>query len=351
MEQQIRFCSAPDGAQLAWAAHGRGPPLVKAANWLTHLEYDWESPVWRHWLEGLGERHTLIRYDERGCGLSDRELGELSLDTWVADLEAVVEAAGSDRFTLLGISQGAAIALAYAVRHPERVSRLVLYGAYARGRRKRGDPAQVEQAEALLSIIRAGWGSLNPVFRRVFSTLFFPDGSSEQLDWFDELQRVSTSAEIAIELRRAREHVDVTELAGRVRASTLVLHARGDEMVPYSEGRLLATLIPGARLVPLESRNYILLASEPAWPAFLDEVNAFLGSAPATQPLLLDELSPREREVLELVAAGLSNEEIAGRLYLSVRTVERHLSNVYAKLRISGKAARAAAAARYSQLS
>jgi pimeloyl-ACP methyl ester carboxylesterase/DNA-binding CsgD family transcriptional regulator len=350
VEQQIRFCTAGDGTQLAWAAHGRGPPLVKAANWLTHLEYDWQSPVWRHWLEGMGERHTLIRYDERGCGLSDREIGDPSLDAWVGDLEAVVDAAGHERFALLGISQGGAIAIAYAVRHPERVSQLVLYGAYARGRRKRGDPAQVEQAEALLSIIRAGWGSSNPVFRRVFSTLFFPDGTPEQMAWFDELQRVSTSAEIAVELRRAREHVDVTEQAGRVSSPTLVLHGHGDEMVPYAEGRLLATSIPGARLVPLESRNHILLANEPAWPAFLKELNAFLGTAPATTPLLLEELSAREREVLELVAAGLSNDEIAEQLYLSVRTVERHLSNVYAKLRISGKAARAAAAARYSQL-
>ena len=352
VDQEIRFCRAPDGATLAYAIHGRGPPLVRAATWLTHLEYDWQSPVWRHWLQGLGQRHTVIRYDERGCGLSDRELGELSLDQWVSDLESVVDAAGVERFALLGVSGGGSTSIAYAVRHPERVSHLVLYGASGRGRRRRGDPDEVERGDLVLQIIRVAWDDPTPLFRQVFTAMFLPDGTPQQLEWFDELQRASTSGEIAATLRRAREELDVTDMAEQVRVPTLVLHARDDQAVPFAEGRLLAARIPGARFVPLESRNHILLEHEPAWRLFIAELHDFLGAPePERAPAeALADLSAREREVIELVAAGLSNEEIAGRLYLSVRTVERHLSNVYAKLRISGKAARAAAAARFSQL-
>ena len=352
MNQAIRFCRAPDGVTLAYATHGRGPPLVRAATWLTHLEYDWQSPVWRQWLEGLGQRHTVIRYDERGCGLSDRELGELSLDQSVGDLESVVDTVGVERFALLGVSGGGFASVAYAARHPERVSQLVLYGASARGRRRRGDPDAVERGDLVLQIIRLAWEDPTPLFRQVFTAMFLPDGTPQQLEWYDELQRASTSGEIAATLRRARDELDVTGMAEKVRVPTLVLHARHDQAMPFGEGRLLAALIPGARFVPLDSRNHILLGNEPAWRLFIDELNGFLGTPePERAPAeALAELSAREREVLELVAAGLSNEEIAGRLYLSVRTVERHLSNVYAKLRISGKAARAAAAARFSQL-
>lgn len=352
MDQEIRFCTASDGVRLAYATHGQGPPLVRAATWLTHLEYDWQTPIWRHWLTGLGERHTIVRYDDRGCGLSDREIGRLGLDRWVGDLEAVTDAAGFDSFALLGVSGAAATAVAYAVRHPERVTHLVLYGGYTRGRRRRGDPQLDARADLMQQLIKVGWEDPTPLFRQVFTSMFLPDGSPDQMRWFDELQRASTAGPIAAALRRARDDVDVTDLAPRVRAPTLVLHARGEQAAPFEEGRRMASLIPGARFVPLDSRNHLLLEGEPAWSAFLDELNAFLGS-PEPQRRTDDglaELSAREVEVLELVAAGLSNEEIADRLYLSVRTVERHLSNVYAKLRISGKAARAAAAARFSQL-
>jgi pimeloyl-ACP methyl ester carboxylesterase/DNA-binding CsgD family transcriptional regulator len=323
---------------------------VRTATWLTHLEFDWESPVWRHWLEGLGQRHTVIRYDERGCGLSDRELGELSLDQWVGDLESVVDAAGVERFALLGVSGGGFSSVAYAVRHPERVSHLVLYGASARGRRRRGDPDAVERAELVHRIIRLAWDDPTPVFRQVFTAMFLPDGTPQQLGWFDELQRASTTGEIAASLRRAREELDVTDLAEQVRVPTLVLHARDDQAVPFAEGRLLAALIPGARFVALESRNHILLADEPAWEVFGGELSAFLGPGEASHAEVdLGELSNRELDVLALVAEGLDNQEIAARLYLSVRTVERHLTNIYAKLRVSGKAARAVAAVRFSR--
>lgn len=334
--------------RLAYAVHGSGPPLVRVASWLTHLELDWESPLWRHWLDQLGERHAVVRYDERGCGLSDKNLGDPSVDTWVGDLEEVVDAVGLERFALLGVSQGAAIAVAYAVRHPDRVSDLVLYGGYARGRRFRGE---ADEEDALLAAIRAGWTAPNPAFRRVFSMLFLPHATPEQMDWYEELLRQSTTAEAATRLFRARGGLNVSELAPQVRARTLVVHARDDRVVPVEEGRLLAALIPDAHFVLLESANHILLEDEPAWDAFRSELDAFLGTdSKPGPPVAIDELSVREREVLELVAAGLTNEAIAGRLHLSIRTVERHLTNIYAKLRVSGKAGRAAAAAVFVQL-
>jgi pimeloyl-ACP methyl ester carboxylesterase/DNA-binding CsgD family transcriptional regulator len=324
---------------------------VRAPSWLTHLEFDWESPLWRHWLDGLAEGHTVVRYDERGCGLSDRQVEDLSLDARVADLEAVIDAAGLERVDLLGLSQGGPAAIAYAARHPERVDHLVLYGTYARGRLRRDpSPSEREHAELMISLIRMGWGQGKPAFRRLFTTMFIPDASPEQMEWFDELQRVTTEPETAVRIRQARNAEDVTREAKQVVAPTLVLHARDDGLAPFAEGRLLATLIPGAQFVALESRNHILLADEPAWSEFRGELGAFLGTvAEPSAPDELGELSTRELEVLALVAEGLSNEEIAARLYLSVRTVERHLTNVYAKLRLSGKAGRAAAAARFSR--
>jgi pimeloyl-ACP methyl ester carboxylesterase/DNA-binding CsgD family transcriptional regulator len=346
--QQVRFCVAPDGVRVAFAVHGGGPPIVRVATWLTHLEFDWESPVWRHWLEELGRGHTVVRYDERGCGLSDRDPGELSIDAWVADLETVIDAAGLDRFALLGISQGAAIGLVYAARHPERVTDLVLYGGYARGRKFRTPNGRREE-DALIAAIHAGWERPTPTFRRVFSMLFVPDGTPEQMEWYDDLLLHSTTAETAARLYDARGSLDVVDVAPDVRVRTLVVHARDDHVVPVEEGRLLASLIPGAELVLVESANHILLEDEPAWQEFLAALRRFLGTeAPAPSSAAV--LSRRELEVLELVAAGLTNEAIAARLVLSVRTVERHLANVYAKLGVSGKAGRAAAAAQFSVL-
>jgi pimeloyl-ACP methyl ester carboxylesterase/DNA-binding CsgD family transcriptional regulator len=349
--QKLSFCTAPDGARLAYAVYGNGPPIVRTATWLTHLEFDWESPVWRHWLEALGEGHTVVRYDERGCGLSDREIDDMSMDARLADLEAVIDAAACERFALFGLSQGGPTAIAYAARHPERVSHLILYGTYARGRLMRGpSPSAEEHARLMVSLIRMGWGQNQPAFRRLYTTLFIPDATPDQMQWFDDLQRVTTDPETAVRIRDARNHDDVSREATEVTAPTLVLHGREDALVPFEEGRLIATLIPGARFVPLESRNHILLADEPAWARFSQELHDFLGTPDTPPGDDLPDLSNRELDVLALVADGLSNEEIATRLYLSVRTVERHLSNIYVKLRVSGKAGRAAAAARFSRL-
>ena len=349
---ETRFCTAPDGVGLAYAIDGDGPPLVKAGNWMTHLEYERESPVWRHWVRELSRGHTLVRYDERGCGLSDRHFdGVPTLDTFVGDLAAVVEAAGLDRFALLGVSGGGPTAVAYAVEHPETVSRLVLYGAYVLGRNKRG-PAEAEKSRLMIDLTRAGWGGAVPAFRQVFTSTYIPSAGEEQKRWYDELQQASSSGEMAARLWASRIDVDISETARHVTQPALVLHARHDRAVPYEEGRSLASLLPDACFVTLEGDNHILQEGEPAWDAFLSQVRAFLGDdelAPGDAGDI-GELSERECEVLQLVAEGMSNEQIADRLFLSTRTVERHLSNVYAKLRLSGKSARAAAAARYSRI-
>lgn len=276
--QKIRFCSAHDGVRIAYATSGSGPPLVKAANWITQLEYDWNSPVWRHWLEELGRAHTLIRYDERGCGLSDHDVADVSFDAWVRDLEAVADAEQLERFPLLGISQGCAVAIAYAVRHPERVSRLVLYGGYPVGRDYwRVLPQQELEATLLRNMIRIGWGRDNPAFRQVWGTLFVPDGTPEQHRWFDDLTR-TMPMENALRVIGLAHTIDVREQAACVKVPTLVLHARGDASIPFEVGRQLATLIPGARMVSLDSRNHVLLEHEPAWSRFVEEVRAFLAA-------------------------------------------------------------------------
>lgn len=277
LSQSIRFCTAPDGVRLAYAAVGQGPVLVKAANWLSHLEHDWSSPVWRHWLTGLGENHTLVRYDQRGCGLSDWNVEEFNLDAWILDLETVVDASGLERFPLLGISQGASIAVEYAVRHPEKVSHLILYGGYMRGRLKRNPtPQQQEESDVMLQLIRLGWGREHPAFRQVFTSLFLPDGTPEQFEAFNELQRISSSPEIAAKIVEGFRYIDVYEQTARITQPTLILHGKGDMRIPFEEGRLMAATIPNARLVPLESRNHILLESEPAWGRFMEEVDKFL---------------------------------------------------------------------------
>lgn len=262
--------------RIAYAEVGQGPPLLKAANWLNHLEYDWESPIWSHLLHELAAEHQLIRYDERGNGLSDWDVDDISFEDFVRDLESVVEATGIDRFALLGISQGCAVSIAYAVRHPERVSHLVLYGGFARGKRKRGSPKEVEQADALLTLMRQGWGRENPAFRQIFTSLFIPGATAEQVQWFNDLQRKTASPENAVRIRHAVDDIDVTDLLAHVTVPTLVLHCRSDAVQPFEEGRTLAAGIRGARFVALEGHNHLILEGDPGWRRFLDEVRNFL---------------------------------------------------------------------------
>ena len=276
LHQEIRFCTASDNIQIAYATAGEGPTLVKTANWLNHLEFDWESPIWRHVLHSLAEKHTLVRYDQRGTGLSDWDVEDISFEAWVRDLETVVDVAGLERFAILGISQGCGVAIEYAVRHPERVSRLVLYGGYARGRNKRGAPDQVEQDEAMIRLIEIGWGQDNPAFRQAFTSLMVPDASPVQMDWFNELQRRTATPENAVRVRHTQNDIDVTDQLGRISVPTLVLHVRDDSIVPFEEGRRMAAMIPGARFVALEGRNHLILEDEPAWPRFQQEVRNFL---------------------------------------------------------------------------
>lgn len=274
-QQEISFCRTPDGVRLAWAKVGQGPPLVKAANWMNHLEYDWESPVWHYLFEALASDYTLIRYDARGNGLSDWEVEDISLDAWVSDLETVVDAADIARFPLLGMSQGCAISIAYAVRHPDRVSHLILYGGYALGGLKRS-PAEKQKREAMATLMRLGWGTDDPTFRQLFTSQFIPEGTKEQFDYFNELQRRTTSPEGAVRYFRTVGAIDVRHLLPRVTVPTLVMHVRGDRVQPIEVGREIAAGIPGARFVSLPGQNHMFLQHEPAADRFFEEVALFL---------------------------------------------------------------------------
>lgn len=278
IEQRIKFCTAPDGVSIAYAVVGQGPPLLKAPNWMHHLEYDWQSPVWSHLLQALAEHHMLVRFDQRGNGLSDWDVPEITFEAHVSDLETVADAAGLERFALLGISQGCAFSIAYAVRHPERISRLVLYGGFARGSKYRSSEAQAQRAAAEETMILQGWGQNNPAFRQYFTTLFMPGATKKQMDWFNELQRVTISPENAVRLRQVSANTNVTDLLGKVSVPTLVLHCRDDGIVGFDEGRRMAAMIPNSRFVPLDGQNHLFLEDEPAWPRFLEEVTTFLAA-------------------------------------------------------------------------
>lgn len=336
LRQRIRYLRTEDGVQLAWAEIGTGPILVKAANWLAHLEYEPESPVWGHWIRFFGEHFRFLRWDERGCGLTDRTVDDLSFERWLGDLDAVVAASGVDEpFALLGISSGAAICAAYAARRPERVSRLILYGGYARGWAKRADSEVERQYRAMLELIRVGWGKENPVFRQVFTSRFIPGGSAAQIGWFNELCRRTSDGEMAARLLEARSTVDVSGLLGTIEAPTLVIHSRDDEVCPVSEARRLATGIPGAQFVELDSRNHILLEDEPAWARFQEVVLDFMGfAAPSdgAEDPAFARLTAREREVLALICQGLANADIGQSLAISEKTVRNHISNLFDKL-------------------
>jgi pimeloyl-ACP methyl ester carboxylesterase/DNA-binding CsgD family transcriptional regulator len=332
--QHIRYVNTADGARLAWAESGAGPAVVKAANWLAHLEYEWESPIWKHWLQFFSAHFRFIRYDERGCGMSEWRATKLDVERWTSDLDAVIGAAHAEEpIVLLGISQGAAASIVWAIRHPERVARLILYGGYAHGAYLRGTPESQATYRAIIELARAGWGSDNESYRQVFTSRFIPGGTEEQLGWFNDLCVKTTSPENAARLLESRARIDVVGLLPQVRTPTLVLHAREDGVTPFEEGRRLAAGIPGAQFVELDSRNHVLLEHEPAWERFQQAVLDFLGLAvPRGEDAAFAALSAREREILTLVTEGLGNADIAARLELSEKTVRNHISKVFDKL-------------------
>ena len=336
--QQIRFCTSRDGTRIAYAVAGDGPPLVRALQWGTHLELDWQTAVWRPWLSAMSDGHTLIRYDSRGSGLSDRDVEDFSSERHFEDLEAVVKACGLQRFAMIAITGGVASALMYTTRFPERVSCLVIYGSFLRGRIARDvTPAQREETEMLLRMIELGWGRDEPSFRQLFSSQLMPDATADQYRSLRELLRESASAANAARLLRSFHADDVSALAPQVQCPTLVLHPRDDQRVPFEQGRALAAAIPNARFVPLDSSNHILLEQEPAWRTFVAELRSFLLGTATTRTIAspvgkISGLTAREGQVLELVAQGIDNRRIGVRLYISEKTVRNNVSNVMAKL-------------------
>jgi pimeloyl-ACP methyl ester carboxylesterase len=339
---EIRFCSGFDGARIAYSVSGKGLPLVRASTWLSHLELDCTNAIWAPWLDELNSHFRLIRYDQRGCGLSDRDIKDISLDAWVADLEAVVDAAGLEQFVLFGMSQGGPIAAAYAARHPDRVGALILLGAYAQGRMKRPEAqAQREESQTLIKLIEVGWGSETPAFRQVFTTFFMPDASADEVRAFDELQRMSSSPQMAARIVEAFDYVDVCEVLPQIRCPALVFHSTHDARIPFEQGRLMASLIPGARFIPLESRNHVLVKGEPAWREFMDQSAAFARDAvgqPAADAARSSELNAREAAIAELVAQGLDNHQIAAHMGLSEKTVRNRVSELLGTLQVESRA-------------
>jgi len=336
-KQEIRFTHSADGTRLAYALAGDGYPLVRAAHWLTNIELDWQTPVWRPWFDAFASRYRFVRYDSRGCGMSDRNATDVSLDCLVTDLEAVVDAAGLDRFALLGTSQGGAISIAYAARHPERVSHLVLLGAFARGPLRRDpSPEQVESIRAQIKLIEVGWGQDNPAFLQLFTSQIFPRATPEQARSFNELQRMSCSPEQAARIVTAYYDFNASTYLPRVASPTLVLHARGDVRAPFATEALhIASSIPGARLVPLETNSHNPLAGEPAFDRVLEEIDAFVPRTRGGDAF--PSLTRRELEILELMARGCDNAQIAANLGLSEKTVRNHITNVFDKIAVENR--------------
>lgn len=343
LRQRTQLCTSRDGARIAYATSGSGPALVRAGNWLTHLELDWHNPVWQHWLETLSRDHTLVRYDLRGSGLSDRAVDRADIDTWVDDLDAVVTAAGLERFALLGLCHGGAMAIAYAARNPQRVSRLILFDSYARGALSDGseDARAAQEARSLGEMIELGWGKDTAAFRELFAKLLMPGATPERVTALGELQRHSASAAAAARLWTAFHSLDVYDLATRIQVPTLILHVRGDCVVPFEEGRRLAGLIPNAQFVTLESENHILQPDEPAWQQFQQAMGAFLSpeEGVVSPTSRLDGLTRREHQILQLLAQGRTNISIASQLGISDKTVRNHLTHIFDKLGVEGRGA------------
>jgi pimeloyl-ACP methyl ester carboxylesterase/DNA-binding CsgD family transcriptional regulator len=337
-QQQIRFCRSRDGTRIAYAICGSGPPLVWLGQFVRHLDLDWDTPVWRPWLSFLSRRHTLIRYDFRGCGLSDREGIEFSLERHVEDLEAVVDAAKLDRFVLFAMAGGAPKASVFTVRHPERVSHLILYGPPTRGRLVDAAKPNIEEAETRLKAIELGWSNTPPAYGQFYTSLLLPDAPPELTRSYNSLLRETLSAKQAVALLRAYWRADVRTVLPQIDCPTLVMHPRNDSTIPFEEGRKVAALVPGARFVPLETSNHIVLEGEPAWTQLTQIIEEFLPASRNGAAGCVADLTPRERDLLEFVAQGWDNNEIAARLNISVKTVRNHVSAIFNKLGASTRA-------------
>ena len=339
-EQQIQFSRSLGGTRIAFATTGAGttlPSLVRAAHWLGSLDFDGQTPVWAPWIETLARRHRLTRYDCRGCGLSDRDVDDFSLDVLVADLESVVDAAGLKKFALLGMSQGGAVSIAYAARHPERVSHLILCGAFARGTLVRNpSAAQRDLFQAMTRLVELGWGQDNPAFLQMFTSQFFPNATPAQAHAFNEIQRRATHPGTAARLMRAFADIDASLYLAEIRVPTLVFHSRGDQRVPLEEGRFLASSIPNARFEPLDSSSHVPLPGEPAFNRLHELLQQFLLPSEAVTgafPLL----TPREHQVLNLLAGGLDNAQIAAHLSIADKTVRNHITAIFEKLGVENR--------------
>ena len=339
MKQNIQFCAAPDGVKLAYAVSGDGPPLVMPPIWLTHLDAQWRSLAWQPWLEALSADYKLLRYDSRGCGLSDRDPENLSFEAWIRDFESVIDAAEFQQFSILAACQHGAVAIEYAARHPEQVRKIVLYGTYSLGRTLRHNPpVETEKTRVVASLLRLGWAQDNALLL-IWAHAFQPGGTVEHWRSWCDFQRAATSAETAARMLEIGWNADVREAARRIKCPVLILHPEGDQVVPIEEGRALVSLIPGSRFIEIDSENHMPLADEPAWPRLVSEIRSFLAEpAPAiparSHELPLDELTPRELSVLEGIAEGMDNAELAASLGVSEKTVRNHITRIFDKIRV-----------------
>jgi pimeloyl-ACP methyl ester carboxylesterase/DNA-binding CsgD family transcriptional regulator len=345
--QEIRFCRSRDGTRIAYATCGAGPPLVWIGHWIRHLNHDWDSPIWRPWLRYLTSRFNVLRFDWRGCGLSDREGVSFSLEKHVEDLQAVVEAAGFKQFDLLASAAGAMSSIQFAAQNPGRVARLILLASQTQGHIARGMARGLAAQQAVeqhshLKLMERLWAEQRPVYGKFYVAVHMPDASPEQQGAQDDLLRKTTTRDNALKLLRAFQEADVLGVVPQVQCPTLVMHARDDAIVPFDEGRRIASLIPGARFVPLESRNHVLLEGEPAWPRFIDAMTEFLPASTAASSAgrngFVGELTRREHHVLELLAQGLDNGAIAAKLSISEKTVRNQVSTIFDKLGVHSRA-------------
>jgi len=343
VDQRIAFVRAKDKTTIAYALSGEGPPLVRAGTWLTHVHHDWESPFLAHWLRFMSERHTLVRYDPRGCGLSQTDVGTFTFDDWVADLEAVVDRLELESFPLFGMSQGAAVAAEYAIRHPERVTQLILYAPLVTGWRNRPSPAS-QQWQLMEQLVLTGWGEDNMAFPSMFAHLFVPHSPPETRQWYAELQRKMASKEVASRFMSVLAELSMFKRLKEIRVPTLVIQIARDQVVDPRSAPGIAGEIPGSQFVSIDSSNHILLEDEPGWQEFKNVFTRHVPGSPmplrrdAAALEKIDQLSKREQKILAEIAKGLNNREIATGLFISEKTVRNHITSIFDKLGVTSRA-------------